>query len=254
MALWTVKVASLVALAAFACLIAADSNDPRTGTPIKCQLDAEMFPTAWQTAEIKPTAVAVDKLEAFRSQICAEEALKHYPVELVKKNLKAVYYAKELSFYGVQFGGTNSLDTIYLANRGEQAGFTGEYLVNAFHHEFSSILLRNYWERFDEEAWIAANAPGVGYREGGVIAIRDGMSDTRFKPRHNVDGFLNEYGNASLEEDFNTFAEALFGSDRTFWTLVDRYPRLAKKKDLIVAFYASLDPQFTESYFRSLAK
>ncbi len=241
-------------LAALGCLIAADSNDPRTGTPIKCELDAGMFPQSWQTPEIKATALAVDKSEAFRSQICAEVALKHYPVELVRKNLKAVYFAKELSFYGVQFGGTNSQDTIYIANRGERAGYTGEYLVSAFHHEFSSILLRNFWDKFDEEAWVAANGPGAVYREGGVIAIRDGMSDTTFKAKYNVDGFLNEYGSASLEEDFNTFAEALFGSDRTFWTLVDRYPRLAKKKDVIVAFYTRLDPQFTESYFRSLAK
>ncbi len=251
----TIKGASLVTLAALGCLAAGNNtNDPRTGTPIKTELDAAMFPASWQKPEIKPSAVAVDKGEAFRSQICAEEALKRYPVELVKKNLKAVYFAKELNFYGVQFGGTNSQDTIYLANRGERQGFTGEYLVSAFHHEFSSILLRNYWDKFDEDAWFDANAPGVEYRDGGVIAIRDGMSDTTFKAKYNVDGFLNEYGNASLEEDFNTFAEALFGSDRTFWTLVDRYPRLAKKKDLIVAFYGKLDPMFTENYFRSLSR
>jgi hypothetical protein len=250
----TIKGASLAMLAALGCLVALGNNDPRTGTPIRCELDTEMFPASWRTPEIDPKAVPVDKPETFRSQICAEVALSHYPVDLVKKNLKAVYFAKQLSFYGVAFGGTNSRDTIYLANQGEAAGYTGQYLVSAFHHEFSSILLRNYWDNFDEAGWMAANAPGTGYREGGVIAVRDGTSDLSFKPKFNVNGYLNEYSTASLEEDFNTVAEALFSGDRTFWVLCDRYPRLGQKKDLAVKFYGSLDPQFSEAYFRGLAK
>lgn len=250
----TIRGASLVTLAALGCLVAGGSNDPRTGIPIKCDFDSAMFPSSWNTAEIKPTATPVDRVEVFRSQIVAQEALSHYPIELVRKNLRAVYFAKELTFYGVPFGGTNSQDTVYLANRGEKAGYTGQYLVSAFHHEFSSILLRNNWSSFKEDDWCASNGPNLKYNEGGVIAIRDGMSDTQFKAKYNVEGFLNEYGTASLEEDFNTYAEAIFSGDRVFWNLCERYPRVGKKKDLIVAFYGGLDPQFSEQYFRSLAK
>ena len=213
-----------------------------------------MFPPSWREAAINAQAMPLDPVEVARSERDAERALALYPVELVKKNLKAVYFIKEMRFYGLQYGGTNSADTVYVANAGEKSGYTDDFLTGAFHHEFSSILLRNYPDKFDEKAWRASNAPGVEYRQGGTESLRSGTADTSYVERFNVDGFLSQYGTSSVEEDFNTYAEALLTGDRAFWAVVERFPRVAAKKDLIVAFYAKLDPSFNERFFRLLVK
>lgn len=241
-------------LAALGCLAQASGHtDPRTGVSIRCDVDSQMFPVAWQGGAIQASAMPLDRSEVDRSVACATAALGVYPTELVKRNLRTVYFAKELRFFHIPYGGTNSLDAVYISNMGASQGYTDAFLRGAFHHEFSSILLRNYADQFDRAAWREANAPGTEYRDGGTQAIADGSADMKYRPKYNVDGFLNQYGTASIEEDFNTYAEALLSGDREFWGVVARYPRVAKKKDLAVAFYKSLDPQFTEDFFRTLA-
>lgn len=246
----TIKGAPLALLAVLGCLALADHRDPRTG--IEIRTDA-VFPASWVGGEVNAGMVPLDPAEHMRSVSLAQSAMALYPVELLRKNLKSVQFAKELRFYGLAYGGTNSGDAVYIANRGAAEGYTDAFLTSAFHHELSSILLRNYAAKFDAHQWASNNRPGVDYGAGGIEALKGGRAETAYKPKYNVDGFLNEYGKSSLEEDFNTFAEGLFGGDRAFWVIVDRYPRLEAKAKLAIAFYASLDPQFSEEFFRGLA-
>ena len=252
----TIKGASLALLAALGCLslLAADSHDPRTGVPIRFEVDHATFPASWRGGEINAMATRIQRSEDARSLRLAQSALGKYPRAIVTKNLRAVQFVREMSFYGVPYGGTNSRDSVYIANRGADAGFDDAFIVSTIHHEFSSILLRNNPEGFDELAWTAANAPHARYGTGGTQAIKDGTANTAYRAELHSAGFLNQYSMSSVEEDFNTFAEALFRGDARLWNICRQFPRVAKKKDLIVAFYASLDPSFTEEFFRSLAK
>ncbi len=210
-----------------------------------------MFPPAWRGGEVAASATQLASYEEARCKRIAFEALSRYPIDLVRKNLRAVYFADEIRFFGLSYGGTNSRDTIYIANRGATEGFTDSFLARTFHHEFSSILLRNNPDKFDVQAWCAANRSPYG--DGGIQALRNGTYETRYAEKWNVDGFLNQYGASSLEEDFNTFAEALFTGDREFWSLAAKYPRLKDKVTVAIAFYQALDPSLSERFFKALA-
>lgn len=183
-----------------------------------------------------------------------DKALAKYPAKLLTENLTAIHFAKKLRFYGLSYGGTNSLDTVYIANRGVRAGFTDRFLEAAFHHEFSSILLRNFSDEFDYLAWTGANRAGFSYHSDGTEAVRSGRSDTKFRPEFHAQGFLNEYATASIEEDFNTFAEAIFLGERKFWKAVDLWPRVHTKAMIVIQFYRHLNSDLTEEYFRSLSR
>ena len=249
--LWT---ALFAAAFVYAAVSSSDYVDARTGIPIRFEMTDDMFPTSWVGGDVRATAVGVDVSEVDRSLQLVDAAMVKYPAGLLRENLEAVYFVKQMRFYGLKYGGTNSRNTIYIANRGVRQGFTDQYILSTFHHELSSILLRNHAEQFDNDAWQAANVEGFRYRSSGMQSLKDGTADTKYGGQFHVDGFLNQYATSSMEEDFNTYAEALFMGDHRFWEIVDRFPRVQQKADVILAFYGSLDPGYTEGYFRGLGQ
>jgi hypothetical protein len=102
--------------------------------------------------------------------------------------------------------------------------------------------------------WTCINPPDFQYGNGGVAAIQNGEASMDFDSRLFEGGFLNKYAQSAFEEDFNVFSQNLFCGSETFWGVVDSFPRIRKKATLIIGFYNQLDPRFTESYFRSLAR
>jgi hypothetical protein len=213
-----------------------------------------MFPAAWNQREISPIASSLEPEEVTRSFNIIDRAMEKYPDSLLKRNLKRVYVVRRLSFYGVPYGGTNSSDTIYLANAGREMGFSDRFLEESFHHEFSSILLRNYPSLFDRKAWLMANPPGFKYQGDGTMAVRSGSASTKANPRLQVDGFMAQYATASIEEDFNMIAEALLTGSSDFWRAVQSSPRLRQKADVAIRFYSSLSGSFNEGSFRALVE
>ena len=157
-----------------------------------------------------------------------------------------------MKYYDVGFGGTNSNDALYLTNNGVNMGYTDDYLEQTFHHEFSSILIRNFPSFLDTVQWKAANIEGFDYNdpEAGVGAIRNNQSSQSADTALCKKGFLTQYALSSLENDVNTLAQNMFRPDPGFWAIVDNYPRIREKITLLISFYSQLSGQFTESYFR----
>jgi hypothetical protein len=179
-----------------------------------------------------------------------------YPESLLEHNLKHIYFLKDMKFYDVGYGGTNSNDAVYLTNQGPARGYTDRYLEQTFHHEFSSVLLRNYSSLLDTIAWKDANIPGFIYNdpENGVGAIRNNQSSQDLDSGLCEKGVLTQYGGSSIENDVNTFAQNLFCPEKNFWQEVERYPRIRKKTDLLIHFYNALNAMYTEPYFRKFDK
>lgn len=227
---------------------------PALPVPVSTQVRKGMFPASWTVREISASASSLPSDEVPRSLDALDRAMEKYPVTLLQKNLKRVYVLSRLAFYGVPYGGTNSADTVYLANGGKDFGFTDRYLEESFHHEFSSILLRNYSSVFDRRAWLAANPPGFKYFGDGTKAVRSGQASTKTSRRWQMEGFLAQYATASIEEDFNMVAEALMTGSQEFWTAVDQSPRLKQKVDVAVRFYGALSGTFSDSSFRAFTE
>ena len=226
------------------------------GILVSFKYSSSIFPADWQAAPISAKGEAITATEISRSKSIMAKALKKYPAIALLKELKTVYSLKEMKFYNLGYGGTNSNDALYLTNNGVKLGFTGLYLEQTFHHEFSSILYRNHPSYFDEAGWKNANITGFDYNdpEAGVGAIRKNQSSQDLDTALCTKGFLTQYSLSGMENDINTFAQNLFSASENFWLYVDRYPRINKKTKLLIAFYNKIDPLFTESYFKKLSR
>jgi hypothetical protein len=223
------------------------------GIHIQFTFDPTIFPESWRDAPINAWGESIGKAEVLRTKTIVSQALKKYPAPVLMENLKSVFFLKSMKFFDVGYGGTNSTDAVYLTNNGISMGYTDSYIERTFHHEFSSILFRNFISRFDTVEWKKANIMGFDYNdpENGVGAIRNNQSSQEPDSVLCKKGFLTQYAVSSLENDVNTLSQNLFLPTPGFWDLVDKYPRIRKKMNILLAFYKKLDPLFTENYFRN---
>lgn len=226
------------------------------GIAIRFSSNTGIFPVEWQAAPINAAASPIVQNEIKRSKQIAAVSIRKYPYAFLQKNLTEVYFLSTITFYNVEYGGTNSSEQLYLTNSGIQKGYTNHYVEQMFHHELSSILYRNFHASLDKDAWLKANIAGFDYSdpENGVGAIRNNESSQELDTALCRKGFLTQYSLSGMENDINTFAQNLFLQSPGFWTLVDTYPRISQKAHLLMAFYQRLHPQFTEGYFRKISQ
>lgn len=244
---------SLISLSVFS------SNNPGDttvkGVFVRFTYSTSIFPASWQAAPINATGEKIKSTEMQRCKVAMINALSKYPAGALANELTAVYFLKSMKFYDVEYGGTNSTDILYLTDDGISMGYTDLYLEQTFHHEYSSILLRNHPTYFDEQKWKNVNIAGFDYNdpENGIGAIRNNESSQDLDTALCKKGFLTQYSLSGIENDLNTFAQNIFSPSPGFWKIVDQYPRINKKFNLFVAFYHKIDPMFTEEYFRKLS-
>jgi len=222
------------------------------GVVVSFTVTNSIFPGSWQVAPVHAQGQAIDSSEITRCKQTLIRAFSKYPDQLLKNNLNTVYFLKSMSFYGIGYGGTNFNGTVYLTNDGLSNGYTDHFLEQTFHHEFSSILYRNYPALLDTIAWKKSVITGFGYSdpEDGVGAIRNNKSSQEIEPTLCAKGFLTQYALSGMENDINTLAQNLFCPSAGFWNTVEKFSLLSKKVKLLMKFYHSLDSHFTESFFR----
>jgi hypothetical protein len=248
---------SVLTLLLLPCLLFAGEKDTLIkGVNASFNYNKDIFPLEWQKAPISAQAGEIAPAEITRCKLITTKALTKYAPELLRQNLRAVYWLKKMSFYDVGYGGTNSSDALYLTNNGISMGYTDNYLEQTFHHEFSSILLRNYASLFDTAGWKEANARNFDYNdpEDGVGAIRNNASSQDLDTSLCKRGMLTQYAMSSLENDANTVAQNIFCPSPGFWDIVDRFPRIRRKVTILIRFYNKISPEFTEEAFRKMAK
>ncbi|MCS7078338.1 MAG: hypothetical protein NZ455_16620 [Bacteroidia bacterium] len=229
--------------------------EPRTNdyvdtlTGVKIIWQEIQFPTKWLYGPISATYSFIEEREKNRFVPIILKAMRKYPAAVLKKNLKRIYLVGYLSFYGVKFGGTNSNDCLYLCNEGSHRGYTDFYLEQIFHHEFSSILLRNYPQYFQKEEWIKYTKHEFQEGATGVDAIKNGTNKTEFDEELCHKGILYQYALSTLENDFNSYAENIFCPTKEFWKVVEQYPNVRQKLYLIIDFYHEINKEFDMNYF-----
>lgn len=229
-------------------------SDERTGIPISFTTDEYMYPESWRGGKINAQATPLNEVEYDRSKLIILKALEKYPTEVLTKHVKKVYVLDDIQFYGIRFGGTNSLDAVYILNRGLDAGYTDRFVEQLFHAEFSSILLRNLSYYLNKTNWLKCNADSFVYGGSGVEALRSKKNSEDFDEALHEIGFLNQYATSDFENDVNSFAKNIFGPKPGFWEAIDKYPRLRCKMDLLILFYSQIHVSFTETYFRKWNK
>ncbi len=178
-----------------------------------------------------------------------QKAFEKYPTYMVKKYLKAVYFAEEIDENGFQYGGSYDpfRRIVYLVNNGRQ---TDDLAESFFHHEFSSLLLKSH--SFFLNPWEAFNPQGFKYLYEiygnfkslpSSIVIQGKGTDEDYK-----EGFVADYGRTEFENDFNEYSAMIFTHPEKFKKIMNQYPRVRGKFLVWLEFYQKIDPVFTEAY------
>jgi hypothetical protein len=225
------------------------------GIPIDFIPTAASFPQSWNHAPINGYAEPLDSNETERTMRVLNTALRKYDSALLHRNLKHIYVFRRLSFYGVGYGGSFWFCGVYFWLFGLASAYSDTYIEQVFHHEFSSILLRNYPRLLDTALWKSLLPEGFCYSDplNGVGAIKKGEYGQSLTDALCNDGFADQYALSSLENDFNTFAAYLFCPTETFYLQLDNHVSMLRKFALMVAFYRQINPMYSDCYFRSLA-
>ncbi|WP_145293881.1 hypothetical protein [Planctopirus ephydatiae] len=220
--------------------------------PVVTSDRAGIFPQSWLKPSIAASGGELPAAEFERVQRILIPALAKYPEALLKQHLRTIYVLSELKYSGVITSGTNSRNAVYLKIGDVNKGFTDAHNEAVLHAELSSILLRNQPKFLDENAWKSVNPPDFKYLGSGVDAVKQKKAGLKLDERLHEQGFLKEYAQSNLENDFNAFAAMIFAGDGSIWPIAEKHAAIRKKLDLTIGFYHQLDPVFTEDYFRKL--
>jgi hypothetical protein len=208
-----------------------------------CYDPATYFPPDWSREPASASGSQIDDAEAARTVELIDAFLSKYPLRLIQNSLRHVYLLGRLSVYGRNFGGTYYADRIYLVNEGLGAGYSSGFLLAALHHEFSSILYGNYG--FPKEQWNNVNGEGWQYTGyGRAFDVLERVNLFEHTERLHRQGFLMMYSQASLEEDFNTYAEYLFTEPLWLISAATKHQKIWLKLRIVVAFYRKLGVEF----------
>ena len=212
-----------------------------TGSKLKFEFNARScFPEFWYRAPISARSSKFNKAYTPQVTRAYEKFYKKYPRKVIDNNLKGVYFFGSLNFYGKTFGGTVRRGNIFI-QFDPRKGDYWQYTEKALHHEFSSILMKNY--HFPKYEWTADNGRSYDSDDRG----RDKLSEGPGRERRALlsAGFLTTYGSSDIENDLNVYADYFFTKRSRLKRHAKKYPAIAKKAKIFKKFYCGIDSNFS---------
>ena len=231
----------------------ASYQDERSGVEIIWP-ENEFFPEDIYETGSSPFALPLDTGRIESTLEVIKTALSKYPKGLLQEQLERVVLLDTMSFYGLAYAGTYWGKSVFLVNGGEELGYTLKFVEQTFHHEFSSLLFNNYQRYLNKSSWMKQTPRGFKYLENGGI---EGLEkDFGYQSNASLvkQGFIVEYAQSDLEEDFNCLAENLFCCSPDFWKNRRKSRKLRRKIAMTINFYRAIDRRFKKKYFKNLCR
>ena len=252
--------AAAVALAAFSTCtesidVAAAVGDieARYGVQVRYEIDEDFLPPEWREPPANGEASRIDDRELARLLRQLPSWLDKYPVSVLRENLREVRLSGRLKFFDVLYAGTSDADVVWLVSEGKRLGFSDTFLELTFHHELSSLLM--YRHAFPIDDWMEASPAGFEYMTEwdeflGAVERRRKLDGDPLLYRK---GLLGAYGRTNLENDVNLYAELSFTDPQRMKRLVEKYPAVRAKYEVLKSFYVSISPEF-ETWFARIGQ
>jgi len=209
----------------------------------------ELFRLAPASAYAKPLTKSVEhRQNVFRVVAIISSEIKKYPEKLLSLELDTIYLFTKMGIYNVPYGGTSIDKSIYLAIGDNISERNKLYIKGLFHHELSSVFLRRF--KFPADKWVKCNPKGFTYKnikEEILIMVKENGnldgSSVLYKQ-----GFLDEYGTATMEEDFNLYAAQAFSNPERLKKLSDQYPAIRNKVEILKKYYLGISADFSNVF------
>jgi hypothetical protein len=222
---------------------------------IRQDVQFESFPESWNPK----SKIRFERIGDAEFQQTAEiltRCIAKYPESSLESSMDAIYVMKSLQFDGKEIMGCVARRTIYFCNSGDVMVFTDAFIERALHYYIASALFDSHPDWFESSAWkrslpvvfkyLLSNSTNLEYQERGWGT--SGESSHNHPP-----GTVVASGSFESEKfEFAQIASALYCNRPDLWAAVKRKPRLAKKADVVMAFYANLHASLTRQYFQRL--
>ena len=232
---------------------AADELRKQYGLIVRYEDPADFFvpPLAAVDNDPKIRIERAEKSHVYAALKGIGSALEMYPPALVRKYLTAVFLARTLEINGVSGAAMFANSWIYVAVPARDELGIKSYELS-LHHELSSLLF--FGADFPTLRWHLVNETGFQYLDNQDDIIKAAAPSNRKDPKQaetwHAAGFVSDYGMASMENDVNTFAELMMGDPGKLRRLCEKYPKIARKKNIMVQFYTKLAPEMS-AYFNA---
>jgi hypothetical protein len=212
---------------------------------IKYDVNETVIPESLRNPPSNGTAETINKGKLCRYLDNIALELKKYPSDVINQNLSAIYLFNSLSFFGVDYGGTSIGDAIFLTAGSKNEGYSNDYFSSLLHHEISSVFYGRY--QFPTQAWSSINPDSFHYAESDIQVLQaiERGNKPSISERLYHDGFLDKYGQSTIENDFNLYAEMAFTQPQKLKSLAKKYPRIYKKAELIRSYYTGISKDFS---------
>ncbi len=173
-----------------------------------------------------------------------------YPDGFLDRVLKRAVLAGRIRMWDSDVGGFFVGNTVAINDQGVSGQDGALFSADTFHHELSSIVRDQVL--FNVSEWTANNPPGFNYPSlAAYKALLAKPPSVEGDAGLHAQGFVAAYGTTSLDNDWNTYAEKVFGHGPAFVTEIRDYPRMRAKTRQLLDVYSKLDPGFAVYFQQS---
>lgn len=197
--------------------------------------DAELPTLKMEATTLNQASEALDGIES---------ALSLYPPGFITSFIDAIYIAGHMQIEGADAGGTFGPKWIILSNIEEWNGTQANYknFLRGVHHELSSLVLKK--SIFTVVAWPKLLPNNWKPSESNYQALT--LSEEK-SPNYEL-GFLTAYGETSMGNDFNVYAEFAFAEPEHLKALALKHPIVAQKLGLFISAYTNVIPEYSKDF------
>lgn len=204
------------------------------GVEVHWKLNENFLPAPWRSKS-KGIQITLDEAERLLGQI--ERFLTVVPKDVSGKHLKNIYLLHTLVVEG---------HTVCMAHGQDlfMGGNMGAYLLwPRLFHEFSHVLHERV--RLDGKLW-RSQMP-----EGSRHVGEKAMGGNPFSTNEDYyrKGFLMQYSQVSLEEEFAVLSDYAFTKQKELKGLMEKYPAVKNRVKLLIAYYKALSKEYDFSFY-----
>lgn len=159
-----------------------------------------------------------------------------YNKEFLKKFASSMNFLHNLKYEGQNVGGLSNGRYVFINLKSYDSDYVNTFYARALNHELSSGVYRSLSYKETQE-WISISN-SYDFSSDYLNKCLNGT--TFYRQASEIilgKGFLSNYGLTCPENDFNVYAERLFGRDEDLKVWIKKYPKVKIKIDLMKKIY-----------------
>ena len=200
------------------------------GIPVYCNINS--IPN--MSSDIVATNPSQSLIDTFESSFA--KFVYSYNRQFLKKYASSMNFVSNLFYDGSRVGGLSNGKYIYISLKNYDSERLDTFYLRALNHEFSSNIYRFLSIR-ERNEWAAISNSYDTSSEYEHRCLSNGNFYRQNDTRILREGFLSYYAITNPENDFNVYAERLFGGDDNLKNYAKYYPKVKIKLELIKKIY-----------------